>query len=59
MRFCTNRFGQFKSLRALSMDPYKHAVITSMRHISSPSNTTKLIKKKNVTVSITCEYVSL
>ena len=43
---------------SLSMDPYKYAVITSMRRISSSSDTTKLIKKRNVIVSITGEYVS-
>ena len=30
---------------SLSMDLYKYVVITSMRHISSPYETTKLIKK--------------
>ena len=30
---------------SLSMDPYKYVVITSMKHISSHSKTTKLIKK--------------
>ena len=29
---------------SLSMDLYKYVVITSMRHISSPSETAKLIK---------------
>ena len=43
---------------SLSMDPYKYAVITSMRCISSSSNTAKLIKKRNVIASITGEYVS-
>ena len=43
---------------SLSMDRYKYVVITSMRRISSPSDTTKLIKKQNVIVSITDEYVS-
>ena len=43
---------------SLSMDPYKYAVITSMRRISSPSETAKLIKKRNVIASMTGEYVS-
>ena len=43
---------------SLSMDPYKYAVITSMRRISSSSDTAKLIKKRNVIASITGEYVS-
>ena len=42
---------------SLSMDPYKYVVITSMRRISSPSGTTKLIKKRNVIVFMTGEYV--
>ena len=42
----------------LFMDPYKYVVITSMRHISNPSETTKLIKKLNDIVSMTGEYVS-
>ena len=33
---------------SLSMDSYKYVVITSMRRISSPSETAKLIKKQNV-----------
>ena len=43
---------------SLSMVPYKYAVITSMRRISSSSDTAKLIKKRNVIASITGEYVS-
>ena len=43
---------------SLSMDPYKYVVITSMKHISSHSKTTKLIKKWNVIVFMTGEYVS-
>ena len=43
---------------SLSMDPYKYVVITSMKRISSPSKTTKLIKKRNVIVFMTGEYVS-
>ena len=43
---------------SLSMDPYKYAVITSMRPIFSLSETTKLIKKQNVIASMTGEYVS-
>ena len=35
------------------MDPYKYIVRTSMRRISSPSKTVKLIKKQNVIVSMT------
>ena len=42
---------------SLSMDLYKYIVITSMRCISSPSNTAKLMKKRNVIASITGEYV--
>ena len=42
----------------LSMDPYKYVVITSMRHIFSHFETAKLIKKQNVIVSMTGEYVS-
>ena len=44
---------------SLSMYPYKYVVITSMRCISSPSKTAKLIKKRNVIASMTGEYVSL
>ena len=43
---------------SLAMDPYKYAVITSMRRIFSLSETTKLIKKQNVIASMTGEYVS-
>ena len=43
---------------SLSMDPYKYVVITSMRCISNPSKTVKLIKKWNVIASMTGEYVS-
>ena len=43
---------------SLSMDLYKYVVITSMKRISSPSKTTKLIKKRNVIVFMTGEYVS-
>ena len=42
----------------VSNDPYKYAVTTSIRHISSLSETAKLIKNRNVIVSITGEYVS-
>ena len=42
---------------SLSIDPYKYVVITFMRYISSPSGTTKLIKKRNVIVSMTREYI--
>ena len=41
-----------------SRDPYKYAVTTSIRRISSPSETAKLIKYRNVIASITREYVS-
>ena len=37
---------------SISIDPYKLAVTTSMRRISSPSETIKLIKYQNVIVSI-------
>ena len=43
---------------SLSMDPYKYAMITSMRCISSPLDTIKFIKKRNVITSITGKYVS-
>ena len=43
---------------SLSMDPYNYAVISSMRRISSSSETAKLIKKRNVIASMTGEYVS-
>ena len=43
---------------SLSMDLYKYVVITSMRRISSPYETTKLIKKRNVIASMKGEYVS-
>ena len=43
---------------SLSMDPYKYVVITSMRCISNPSETTKLIKKQNMIMSMSGEYVS-
>ena len=43
---------------SLYMDPYKYVVIISMIRISSSSDTAKLIKKRNVIVSITVEYVS-
>ena len=52
-----NPSGIFMCL-SLFMDPYKYVVITSMRRISSLSETTKLIKKRNVIVSITGEHVS-
>ena len=42
---------------SLSMDSYKYVIITSMRHIFSLSETAKLIKKWNVTTSMTGEYV--
>ena len=42
-----------------SRDPYKYVVTTSIRRISSPSETAKLIKYRNVIASITGEYVSL
>ena len=41
-----------------SRDPYKYAVTTSIRCISSPSETAKLIKYRNVIASIAGEYVS-
>ena len=43
---------------SLSMDPYKYVVITFMTRISSPSETTKLIKERNVIASMMREYVS-
>ena len=43
---------------SFSMDPYKYVVITSMKRISSPFEIVKLIKKRNVIVSMTGEYVS-
>ena len=43
---------------SLSMDPYKYTIITFMRCISSPSETAKLIKKRNVIASMMGEYVS-
>ena len=52
-----NSLGIFMYI-SLFMDPYKYVVITSMRRISSPSETAKLIKKRNVIVSMTGEYVS-
>ena len=52
-----NPLGIFKYTLA-SRDPYKYVVTTSIRRISSPSETTKLIKYQNVIVSITGEYVS-
>ena len=44
---------------SLSMDTYKYVIVTSMRCISSPFEIVKLIKKRNVIVSMTGEYVSL
>ena len=41
-----------------SRDPYKYVVTTSIRRISSHSETVKLIKYRNVIASITGEYVS-
>ena len=41
-----------------SRDPYKYVVTTSIRRISSPSEIAKLIKYRNVIVSIMGEYVS-
>ena len=41
-----------------SRDPYKYDVTTSIRRISSPSETAKLIKYQNVIASIIGEYVS-
>ena len=52
-----NPSGIFMCL-SLFMDPYKYVVITSMRCISNPSKTAKLIKKRNVIASMTGEYVS-
>ena len=46
-----NSLGIFMYI-SLFMDPYKYVVITSMRCISSPSETTKLIKKRNVIASM-------
>ena len=43
---------------SLSMDPYRYVVMTSMRRMSSPLETVKLIKKRKVIASITSEYVS-
>ena len=43
---------------SLSMDPYKYAVTTSMKFISSPSETAKCIKYQKVIASINGEYVS-
>ena len=43
---------------SLSMNPYKYAVITSMRRISSHSEIAKLINKQNVIASMMREYVS-
>lgn len=41
------------------MDPYKYIVTISMRRISTPSETIKLIKNQNVIVFMMREYVSL
>ena len=43
---------------SLSMGQYKYVVITSMKRISNPSETAKLIKKQNVIAFMTGEYVS-
>ena len=43
---------------SLLMDPYRYAVMTSMRRVSSPLETAKLIKKWKVIASITGKYVS-
>ena len=43
---------------SLSMDPYKYVVTTSIKCISSPSETAKCIKYLKVIASITGEYVS-
>ena len=43
---------------SLSMDPCKYVVITSIKCISSPSETAKCIKYLKVIASITGEYVS-
>ena len=43
---------------SLSIDPYRYAVMTSMRRISSHLETAKLIKKRKVIASIRGEYVS-
>ena len=42
---------------SLSMNLYKYVVITSMRRISNPSETVKLIKKRNMIASMTGKYV--
>ena len=52
-----NPLGIFKYI-SLSMDLYKYVVITSMRCISCPFKTAKLIKKQNVIASMMEEYVS-
>ena len=43
---------------SLSMDSYRYAMMASLRRISSPLETAKLIKKRKVIASITGEYVS-
>ena len=43
---------------SVSMDPYKYAVTTSIKCISSPFETTKCIKYLKVIAPITGEYVS-
>ena len=42
----------------LSKDPYKYAIMTSMRHIVIPSKIAKQIWYLNVIMSIIGEYVS-
>jgi hypothetical protein len=44
---------------SLSNDPYRYAVITSIKRISKFYVTSKLIKNLNVIAFITGEYVSL
>ena len=44
---------------SLSNDPYRYAMITSIKRITKFSVTTKLIRNLNVIASITGAYVSL
>ena len=43
---------------SLLMDPYRYPMMTSMRCISSPLESAKLLKKRKVIASITGGYVS-
>ena len=52
-----NPLGVFKCI-SLSSYPYKYVLTTSIKCISSPLETDRLIKIRNVVISITGEYVS-